>query len=747
MRTKDCQIIHQYHQWRIRSIPIVSFIIITFMMPFFLLAQSSDECLLCHEDKSLTMEKNGKTISIFVDHSVIKESPHDKLVCTACHIGFDPGNIPHKEKINPVNCLACHSDAQAKHPFHITMLRTSIGDPSLLASCKRCHGTHNVVSMKTGTAKSRLKNTVEMCGKCHAKEQFQYLASTHGQAVSRGVASAPDCISCHRSRITGLAGSPDSASIKVSQEKVCLFCHLDNPDVRERVSPSAGFIAAYERSVHGSALLNGKAAAANCVDCHGNHDIQREGERTSSVNRAHIPSTCAKCHKAIEKEYSESIHGKAALHGNKEAPVCTNCHGEHNILPPSNPQSPIAAHNVSQEVCSPCHNSVILNEKYGIARNQFRTFATSYHGLAIRAGSIEVANCASCHSAHNIKPSKDSTSTVNKANLAKTCGKCHPGTNARFTMGSIHIAMEKKEDPLLYWISYFYVLLISTLIGGMFFHNFIDFYRKSKRKLMIRRGLATEEYFGHSLYIRMTLNERIQHGLLLVSFFILVLTGFMLRYPDAFWVIAMRDLSANAFELRGLFHRIAAIVLIVTACYHVYYIFFTERGKQLLKDLLPKWKDITDAMAVFKYNIGWSQKRPVFGRFSYMEKSEYWALVWGTIVMAVTGIILWFDNTFMGLLTKLGWDVGRTIHFYEAWLAFLAIVVWHLYFVIFNPNIYLMNISWIKGTLTEAEMAEEHLLELESLKKEKLKNEESVIIVANANANEEERINQPEDEK
>jgi formate dehydrogenase gamma subunit len=246
---------------------------------------------------------------------------------------------------------------------------------------------------------------------------------------------------------------------------------------------------------------------------------------------------------------------------------------------------------------------------------------------------------------------------------------------------------------------------------------------------MIRRGLVSEEHFGHTLYVRMTVSERIQHASLLISFFTLVVTGFMLRYPDAFWVVAIRNLNANIFEVRGLLHRVAAVVLITASMYHLSYVFFTERGKQLIKDLLPRWNDVTDALAVLKYNFGFTQTKPKFGRFSYIEKSEYWALVWGNVVMVVTGFILWFDNTFMGLLTKLGWDVSRTIHFYEAWLAFLAILVWHIYFVIFNPDIYPMNLAWLKGTITETEMADEHPLELEELKRKQLEENESMIIV------------------
>ena len=86
--------------------------------------------------------------------------------------------------------------------------------------------------------------------------------------------------------------------------------------------------------------------------------------------------------------------------------------------------------------------------------------------------------------------------------------------------------------------------------------------------------------------------------------------------------------------------------------------------------------------------------------------------------MGVTGVILWFENTSMGLFTKLGFDISRTIHFYEAVLATLAIIVWHFYFVIFNPDVYPMNLSWLTGRVSEREMREDHPLELERLKQQ-----------------------------
>ena len=690
------------------------------LLPLTAPAQTVEDCLACHEDKSLTTEKNGKTISLTVDRTVLKQSPHGKLICTACHTGFDAQNIPHKEKIEPVNCLACHNDAPAKHSFHASLLTAKGSTAALLTSCKQCHGTHNVVAFKTNVAKHSGSTPVELCGSCHTKVKETFLASSHGKAFTGGITGAPDCLTCHRNPIAKVSAGADTAQFKRAQEKVCLSCHLDDPNVKARTSQTAGFIASYDESVHGAAVARGNGRAASCVDCHGSHEMNKGSNPSSRVNKQNITRTCGKCHTTIAAAFQSSIHGVALQKGVTEAPTCTNCHGEHNILKHTDPKSPVAAGNVSLQVCSPCHSSVKLSQKYGFTSDRYQSFADSYHGLAGKHGSVEVANCASCHGVHDIKPSSDSTSRISKNNLAKTCGRCHAGANENFTKGSVHVVAAAGQEDLIYFVTTAYIILIAVVIGGMILHNLLDFVKKSKRQLMYRRGLIPRTFPGHRLYVRMTLEERIQHGSLLLSFFTLVLTGFALRFPDAWWVAAISRISPVMFELRGILHRIAAVVLVTASLYHLYYILFTERGKQLIRDLLPVWKDITDALGVMKYNLGFSAIKPKFGRFSYIEKSEYWALVWGTIVMAATGVILWFDNTFLGLLTKLWWDVARTIHYYEAWLATLAIIVWHFYFVIFNPDIYPLNLAFWKGSLTEEEMEEEHPLELEEIKRNEI---------------------------
>ena len=700
---------------KIQTLLVIGLVI----LPTNIYAQSIDDCLMCHGDNTLTMEKKGKEISLFVKEDAYKNSVHSKLTCVACHKGFDPESIPHAENIQQINCVSCHQKVLTKHSFHPQILKSKGFGKSVDTSCKDCHGIHDVVSPKNPASKWNNKNLIVSCGKCHKTESENYLNSNHAAAFKSGDKSAPNCITCHKSPITKTAYGDNKVDMKKAQENLCLSCHLDNEDVRQRTTHTAGFISSFNKSVHGYALnVKNNGDAATCINCHNAHDILGGADSRSSVNRINIPNTCGTCHSAIKDEYVGSIHGQLVMKGNTDAPSCTHCHGEHNILNVKDPNAPVAFQNVSSQVCSPCHSSVRLSEKYGFSANRYKTFSQSYHGLALSGGSASVANCGSCHGIHNIKPSSDPTSTVNKANLVKTCGSCHPGANETFTQGTIHVTLEKADEPILYWIATTYIILLITVLGGMFLHNLLDLIKKSKVKKLKQLGKIQEEKHGHSLYLRMTVSERVQHATLAISFIILVITGFMLRFPNSWWVSHIRDFSSNAVEYRSWIHRIAAIVLISVSLYHVYYISFTQRGRQLVKDLFPTLKDLTDAIGIAKYNLGISKNKPKLDRFSYVEKAEYWALVWGTIVMSLTGLLMWLYIDYIGVFSKFDWDIARTIHYYEAWLAFLAIVIWHLYFVIFNPDIYPMSLSWLKGTVTEEEMAEEHPLELERIKKQ-----------------------------
>lgn len=217
-------------------------------------------------------------------------------------------------------------------------------------------------------------------------------------------------------------------------------------------------------------------------------------------------------------------------------------------------------------------------------------------------------------------------------------------------------------------------------------------------------------------YLRMTLNERVQHFLLLSSFIILVITGFWLKYPEAWWVRWITVLiGENAFNARSLIHRIAAVAMILTSVYHIIYLAASPRGRKLFIDFLPKRSDLTEFGNSMKYLFGNSAEKPRFGRFSYIEKMEYWAVVWGTVIMGATGFILWFKDYFFKYISNTGMEIASAIHFYEAILASLAILVWHFYFVFLNPDVYPVNKAWIRGYLTRQQLEHEHPKWLEEI--------------------------------
>ncbi len=672
------------------------------------------DCMECHAAELKALKKGEAPVWVGVKPEAYAHSAHAKLNCVDCHTTIT--ETPHDSSLPPVQCVACHEKSLPKHAFHPRLALAPLPAGKDTA-CTECHSAHDTAGVKQKEFAFGGSGQTEACSRCHEAAGKDYRASAHAARRDGTKRTTPDCLACHRERLASPAPGQSKVQLKLAQAKLCESCHVGKPEVAGQSNLGAKFVASFDHSVHGAALQAGKERAAGCVDCHGVHAMNKAAVAGARINRIRVTETCAKCHEKQAQEYRTSVHAAALLKGNLDSAGCTSCHGEHDIKLHTDPTAPVAKANLAQQVCAECHASVRLTRRYGLANDTFKTFSDSFHGLAVRGGSVEVVNCASCHGDHAIKSQNDPTSTVNKANLAKTCGECHPGANTRFSVGAVHASEAQRDaSPWLYWISNLYVVLIVLVIGGMVLHNLLDFLKKTRHKLAVQKGEAEELHVAHRLYLRMTVNERIQHVVLGLSFTALVVTGFMLRYPEAWWVTGIRHLSTRAFEWRGLVHRIASLIMVGSGVWHVAYLILTDSGRQLFRAMLPEWRDVTDPWNVLRYNLGLAPTKPKFGRFCYIEKAEYWAMAWGTALMTLTGAILWFDNASMGYITKLGFDVARLVHFYEAVLATLAIIVWHFYFVIFNPDVYPMNLAWLTGRMSEGEMMEEHPLQLEQLK-------------------------------
>ena len=539
-------------------------------LPLSACAIDNSDCFGCHEDKSLAKkDAAGKTVNLFVDAAKYATSIHASNACTSCHT--DITEVPHPDKFiaRPVTCATCHTNA----------------------------------------------------------------------------------------------------------------------------------VQTYSSGPHGLAQKAGNTHAATCADCHGKHDVIPARMSASPLSHDQLMTTCGKCHTQVVGVFKDSIHGKALARGVRDAPTCTDCHSDHQM----SSLKTASVLKVAVDVCSRCHASERFNARNNLSSDRVTTFFASYHGMSAKLGSSQSANCVSCHGAHNVLPSSDPKSSVNKANMVNTCRKCHPEANENFSFGKIHLdetSVASTGDRLNWWIRHIYILMIVGVIGGMLGHNILVFRRKIQ--ILWSRKERT--------VIRMTRSQRYQHFFLLTSFSALAITGFALVYPDS-W---LHYLMGSSETVRRLGHRAAAVVMMALAVYHTIYIVMAKEGRKLVKDIFPCPQDVLDVIGNLRYLIFPRAPKPAFARFSYGEKAEYWAVVWGTLIMGLTGLIIMFKMQITEWAPRWVIDVAITIHYYEAMLAVLAIIVWHFYHVIFDPDVYPINTACLDGRMPEHLYHEEHALDTET---------------------------------
>lgn len=633
------------------------------------------DCLSCHSQKDL---KSAAGHSVFVDAAKHKASAHSVLACKDCHT--DIKESPHPARIRKVDCSTCHADEASA----VSASAHSMLGPQ---GCSMCHGAAHYVQPAS---------MPQLCSQCHNDEVKGFLASVHGQAAKNGDAQAPTCTACH-GPIHKIVAAQDPASpvAKKNLPDTCASCHSNPAFLAKHQIPFAHPVEAYKLSVHGRAVAAGKTDAATCSDCHGSHEIYAGRDARSKVNHWNVPSTCGACHTEIAKTYAGSVHGQAVARGARDAPVCTDCHGEHVILAPSEPSSLVNPVRVSSVTCGRCHGDERIDARYNLPVDRVPTFADSYHGLASRAGSQTVANCASCHGVHNILPSSDPRSTVNPANLANTCGACHAGAGQRFAIGPVHVLpATRSEHPVVRFIRHIYWILIPLTLGLMLLHHGLDFFRKMMRK---KRLITREE-----AAFRLNRHFRFAHALTLLSFPVLVITGFTLKFPESWWARPLL-LWEGHFALRGTIHRVAAVVLLVAIGYHVVHLAVDRRAAAMIRHMIPKLRDLRELQDMIAYNLGFTAQRPTFGEFSYIEKAEYLAYLWGTVVMAASGFILWFNTLALRYFPKWVLDASAALHYYEAILATFAILIWHMYSVVFDPDVYPLDRVELSPSRDQAE--------------------------------------------
>jgi len=436
-------------------------------------AKDVDDCLACHEDQELTMDKNGKKISLYVNPNAYKKSVHGNSDCIDCHSNYNPDNIPHTSGSTTVNCSNCHDANKSLqnnvhknvkcydcHSKHYTKPAKDYAKDQT-KNCIKCHSNSNIRAFENSihgkrnvkceschkgghASKNISKNEIEnSCGSCHQSHKIAFDNSIHRTVLKEGSKSAPTCVDCH--------GAHKIISSKMSVEsQSCLKCHLDEKLFPGDKEGSAKFVTEYKTSIHSSIQKDGKTAAG-CSDCHGNHMIEKAADPRSSLNREKMFETCSKCHSEVVEMFTKSDHGIAYKNNSKDAPSCTDCHGEHGI------KSALTSDEFSKlnqtELCLDCHSKGKITYTIAAENNDkdlhIDEYKGSFHYIALKKGNTKAATCSDCHGAHEMKDIKNPDSRITHKNISRTCGSsgCHVKQFSEFT-GSIHqqSIMENEES-------------------------------------------------------------------------------------------------------------------------------------------------------------------------------------------------------------------------------------------------------------------------------------------------------------
>ena len=233
--------------------------------------------------------------------------------------------------------------------------------------------------------------------------------------------------------------------------------------------------------------------------------------------------------------------------------------------------------------------------------------------------------------------------------------------------------------------------------------------RRQAQEIKKKEAKAREESF-----LRFGLNFRMQHLALAAGVIILIISGLPIKFHDTIVAKIFFELTGGITVSR-IIHRIGATLLIIVSIWHLTYITLTKNGRSDFKQLLPTMKDFKDFLQNIRYFMGVTKEKPKFGRFSYVEKFDYWAVYWGMVIMILSGLLLWFNNFFLGVVPKFVFDIATEVHSDEAMLATLAIVIWHWYNVHFNPEVFPFNPTIFTGKISKTRMLRDHPLEYEQV--------------------------------
>jgi cytochrome b subunit of formate dehydrogenase len=496
-----------------------------------------------------------------------------------------------------------------------------------------------------------------------------------------------------------LAGEPQSQSAQQPLDNAsCLSCHgtegfaIPGPDGKPR-----------PLHVAADRFVQSKHGPLPCTACHqGITEVPHKEGTRQKVN-------CGNCHADAAKQYMTSVHA-AELAKGRNAATCSSCHTKHEIQSPTSESQRVAI----VERCGECH------------RENLRTYTDTYHGQVTTLGYGHTAKCFDCHANHDIRRISDPASRVHPDNRLGTCQKCHSNATGGFITFQPHAnTHDLARYPYMWVTSKFMIALLIGVFAFFWSHSALWFYREYKDR---REGKSAPHVAVAELPIargkqirRFAPMWRLAHLVFAVSVMVLVLTGMAVFYADTGWAKAVME-ALGGPRNAAIVHRTAAIVMLSIFFLHlVYVLFFRILPNASTYDwfgptsLVPTWKDLDQAVAMFRWFFG-KGPRPLFDRWTYWEKFDYWAVFWGMAIIGGSGFMLWFPHVTASILP--GWvlNVATLIHGEEAFLAAVFLFTVHFFNNHFRPDkLPPPDIVMFTGSVPVEEFRHEHGLEYERL--------------------------------
>lgn len=558
--------------------------------------------------------------------------------------------------------------------------------------CFECHATAEDPMEFLGGTKVQIR-----------VDKAAFLASAHGKL---------ECVACH----VGLdalqhteADRPTRAAYRRGLVKRCVECHGDAPEHANTAGRSQRRIGAL---LHPSEGEN----APLCTDCHAPHSVLR-GEQ----GRAGATRGCAACHDKVYATYAASVHGRGVTAVDSDAPGCVDCHRGHADVGKAE-----AGRNVRLgQPCMGCHGDREMMDRYGISTNVVSTYLNDFHGTSVRfyreegkEAGMPTLVCADCHGIHDVAKADAGNTRLMKDNLLQVCQKCHADASENFPDAWLsHYEPDLANAPLVFAVKVGYWVFIPFVILGLslqIFAHLVLFPRVQRRNRAkgVPAAPPPPHGDGDRLVQRFGRRARVEHLLVMITFVLLLLTGLPQKFSDSGWAIWVTQLFGGIDWMRAI-HRATGIAFTALCVVHFAVVLIGVLSGRMAMNIVPNKQDFTGAIQNLRYYVGAAPEAPKFDRYDYRQKFEYWGMVVGSLVMIVSGFVLYFPIAFAEYLPGQFIPAAKAAHTYEAMMALLTIIIWHMYGAHLNPECFPIDKSIFTGQISLARMRHEHALEYE----------------------------------